>query len=154
MPLDDTKFAHMLPDIHADLPLHAVMLCSPLTRCLHLANALQVLACSRSIVITPSLIEHDFGAWEGRHWDDIPRDEIDAWAADYLHYAPPNGESVALMAARCEALMRNHQRHELPLIILSHAGPLAAISAQRQGAVLSANTPSQAQGSVVELVSG
>ena len=38
VPLDDAKFAHMLPDIHAQLPLHAAMVCSALSRCLHLAH--------------------------------------------------------------------------------------------------------------------
>ena len=151
VPLDDAKFAQMLPSIHAQLPLHAVMLSSPLSRCLRLASALHALAPGRSVVIETNLIEHDFGVWEGKFWDDIAREEIDAWAADYLNYAPPNGESVAAMAARSALTTLNHRRADVPLIVVSHAGPLAAIAARFGGTVLSANTRSQSQGAVVEL---
>jgi alpha-ribazole phosphatase len=46
------------------------------------------------------LSEIDFGAWEGRRWDDIERGEIDAWAADVFGFTPPGGESVAALQAR------------------------------------------------------
>ena len=151
VPVDDVAFAQMLPNIHAQLPLHAAILCSPLSRCLHLAKALQALASGRSIAVEPNLIEHDFGAWEGKLWDDIPREEIDAWAADYLGYGPPNGESVAAMAERSAAATRYRRRTDVPLIVVSHAGPLAAITARLSGTVLSANTRSQSQGTVVKL---
>ena len=151
VPLDDVAFTKMLPDIHAQLPLKAVMLCSPLSRCLHLAYALQAFARSRSVAIEPNLAEHDFGAWEGKLWDDIPREELDAWAADYLNYVPPNGESVAAMAERSAAASLHQRRADIALIVISHAGPLAAIAARLSGSVLSANTKGQSQGTVVEL---
>lgn len=149
--LDEAKFTQALPGIHTQLPHHAVMLCSPLTRCVHLADALRALAPNRSIVIEPDLIEHDFGAWEGRLWDEIPREEIDAWAADYLNYVPSHGESVAGMAERSAAAVLRHIREDLPLIVISHAGPLAAIAAQLDGTVLSANMRSQPLGTVIGL---
>ena len=43
--------------------------------------------------IDDRLAEMNFGDWEGRPWDSIPRLEIDAWAADVAGYAPPGGES-------------------------------------------------------------
>ena len=154
VPLDDAKFTQMLPNIHAQLPHHAVILCSPLTRCLNLAEALHALAPNRTIVIEPNLVEHDFGAWEGKRWDDIAREEIDAWAADYLNYVPPNGESVASMAERSTLATRHTHRADNLLIVISHAGPLAAITARLGGTVLSANTNSQSQGTVVKLSQG
>lgn len=151
LPLDDAKFDQMVPEIHAQLPIHAVLLCSPLSRCLHLANALLARASGRSVVVEPSLVERDFGTWEGRRWDDIPRAEIDAWAADFTNYAPPDGESVIAMAERSRVALLNRRQAGIPMIVVSHAGPLAAISARLDGTVLSANTRSQTQGTVVEL---
>ena len=46
------------------------------------------------------LAEIDFGDWEGRRWDDIDRESIDAWAADVLNFTPPRGESVADLQRR------------------------------------------------------
>ena len=37
------------------------------------------------ITLEPRLVEMDFGAWEMQPWDAIPRDQIDAWAADPAH---------------------------------------------------------------------
>jgi alpha-ribazole phosphatase len=149
VPLDKDAFARMLPDIHERLPLHAVMLCSPLSRCLLLADSLQELAPGRRTVVEPNLIEHDFGAWEGRLWSDISREEIDAWAADYLNYVPPDGESVATMSERSTVATLENRQANVPLIVISHAGPLAAIAALLTGAVLSASTRCQSQGTVV-----
>ena len=151
VPLDDVAFAQMLPTIHAQLPLHAAILCSPLSRCRRLANALQALAPGRRVVVEPNLIEHDFGAWEGKLWDDIPREEIDAWAADYLDYVPPDGESVAAMAERVTAASLYKLRANVALIVISHAGPLAAITARLSGTILSAITTNQSLGTVVKL---
>lgn len=44
-----------------------------------------------------------FGAWEMRAWNAIPRAEVDAWAADLLHYRPDGGENVLDMACRVAA---------------------------------------------------
>ncbi len=46
------------------------------------------------------LQELDFGAWEGRLWRDIPREESDHWAQSYLHIAPPGGETMLMMRSR------------------------------------------------------
>jgi alpha-ribazole phosphatase len=46
------------------------------------------------------LMEMNFGAWEGRPWDSVPRRELDAWAADVEGYAPPGGESPRQLRKR------------------------------------------------------
>jgi alpha-ribazole phosphatase len=43
-----------------------------------------------------------FGGWEGRRWDSVPREELDAWAGDLWRYRPGGGESAALVARRGE----------------------------------------------------
>ncbi|PSL26393.1 alpha-ribazole phosphatase [Chitinophaga ginsengisoli] len=95
-----------------------VVYSSPLTRCRLLAQAIT------PIYITDErLMELHFGDWEGRKWDDIPRDELDTWMTDYIHLAPPNGESLQVLVDRFAACIRDiqatqHQR----IIIITHAG--------------------------------
>jgi alpha-ribazole phosphatase len=81
--------------LRARLPAGIAVYSSPLRRALRLARAL-----SLTVRIDARLSEIDFGAWEGRRWDGIAREEIDAWAADLLNFAPPGGESVAALRAR------------------------------------------------------
>lgn len=92
--------------------------CSPLRRCQQLAQAL----CQRHwphTVCQPDarLREMGFGAWEGRPWADIARNELQAWTNDFAAYragwqaggatrtAPPMppGESVAQLLQRVAA---------------------------------------------------
>jgi len=91
---------------------------SPLTRCRLLAQAI-----TPTHITDNRLMELHFGDWEGRKWDDIPRDELDPWMADYINLAPPNGESLQLLVDRFAAFIRDvqatqHQR----IVIITHAG--------------------------------
>lgn len=70
---------------------------SPSRRCVLLARAL---AGPREPVVAEELREMDFGSWEGRRWDELPRDQIDAWARDVWSYRPGGVESAALVAER------------------------------------------------------
>ena len=83
----------------ADLPPLDAIVTSPLARCVALAHPI---AASRGLPVQtdPDLAEMDFGAWEMTPWGDIPRHEIDAWAADLLHARPHGGETVAELRAR------------------------------------------------------
>jgi alpha-ribazole phosphatase len=93
---------------------------SPLERCAMLAREL---AGGRSITATPSLLELDFGTWEGRPWDEIPREDLDAWAADLWGYAPGQGESAKAAAHRWRYWVDSLQRHSPgPVIAVTHAG--------------------------------
>ena len=114
--------------LRAQLPADFRLLSSPLTRCRQLAEALG----------TPRfdarLMEIDFGEWEMRAWDDIPRDLIDAWAADPMHFCGHGGESVAQMAARAIAALKEALADPpRPVVIVGHAGPLRALAGHLQG---------------------
>lgn len=63
---------------------------SPLQRCKRLADHLFT---AHTIQLHDSLMEINCGKWELRLWDDIPREEIDAWMKDLIHARIPGGES-------------------------------------------------------------
>jgi alpha-ribazole phosphatase len=70
---------------------------SPSTRCMLLAREL---AAPREPAMAEDLMEMSFGAWEGRLWDDLPREQLDAWAQDVWNYRPGGAESAAMVAQR------------------------------------------------------
>ncbi|MFD1341414.1 histidine phosphatase family protein, partial [Litorisediminicola beolgyonensis] len=95
---------------------------SPLTRCRRLAER----AAARFGVrlrLVPGWIEMDFGRWEGRAWDAIPRAELDAWAADFHGFAGHGGESVAELAARISGALAAAPDAAL---VVTHAGCIKA----------------------------
>ena len=69
------------------------------------------------------LREFDFGAWDGRRWDDVPRGELDAWCADFAGHAPGGGDSLTGFLARVRPL---HARAPAPLLV-THGGVLSAL---------------------------
>lgn len=76
------------------------------------------------------LMEKHFGSWEGQAWDDIPRSEIDAWAADVMDYAAPGGESARQLLLRVEDFLNDltllpQQR----IAIVAHGGSIRAMLA-------------------------
>jgi alpha-ribazole phosphatase len=70
---------------------------SPSSRCLALARHL---AAPREPTSAEDLAEMNFGHWEGAAWDSIPRDQMDAWAADVWGYQPGDGESANMVETR------------------------------------------------------
>lgn len=112
------------------LPPVRRILSSPLQRCLRLAEHV-ARARNLRVDIDPRLAEMDFGHWEGQRWDDIPRAELDAWAADLLHARPHGGESVAQLRARSLAALRDHAGPET--LVVTHHGVIKAARVQIMG---------------------
>ncbi|MDP2170159.1 MAG: alpha-ribazole phosphatase family protein [Rhodocyclaceae bacterium] len=107
------------------LPANAAVFSSPLARCRQLAELLHP-----QPVFDARLSELDFGAWEMQPWAAIDRPAIDAWAADPLHYIPPDGESVAMLRRRVIACLA-----DLPdeAILVTHAGVMKLCAAELAG---------------------
>ena len=124
--------AELAPAIAAGALLYS----SPLRRCTALAALLGD--------YTPDarLAEMDFGAWEMRAWADIPRHEVDAWAADLLDYRPGGGETVREVAGRVRSFL-DELRHDA--IIVCHAGTMRLMAAITAGEPLlqAAQKPNQ-----------
>lgn len=100
---------------------------SPSSRCRRLAAAL-----AASPVVDPRLQELDFGAWELRRWDDLPRAAVDHWAEDFVHRAPPEGETFADLALRATAAARAYY-DGVPTLFVTHAGVIRALLARGRG---------------------
>lgn len=108
------------------LPAGAAVQTSPLQRCEQLAQTLIGLRPDLTLQIDTRLQEMNFGAWEGRRWNDIARTEFDAWTANFAsHPVGGHGETVtAVMARVAEAF------DELPVrqdtVWITHAGIIRA----------------------------
>lgn len=132
--------------LRRELPPELPVWSSPLQRCRTLAEVLQP-----APRLDARLMELDFGAWEGRSWDDIARAELDAWAADIDGYAPPGGESPRRLQQRVLTFV-----DELPAgahLLVTHAGVIRALLAAAAGETLAAalNRPAPEYGSLTRL---
>jgi len=106
------------------VPGVSAIFASPSQRCDRLARRLaQRDACE--LTLLPELRELDFGAWEGLHWNDVPRELSDRWADDPWNRAPPDGETEAQLFERVErAYHRIASCGVARIAIVAHGGPL------------------------------
>jgi alpha-ribazole phosphatase len=81
------------------------------------------------LIVDDRLQELDFGDWEGRRWQDLGREAIDAWHRGLPDSAPPNGETLTAMAERCASWLRSLQPSESPVLAVTHAGPIRVMRA-------------------------
>ena len=102
-----------------------VIYSSPLQRCRQLVEHLDLKHC-----IASDFSEMGFGEWEGTAWDDIPKDEVNAWREDFMHYAEHGGESVHGFHQR---VTQSLEQHLLPVgrdcAVFCHAGVIRSILA-------------------------
>lgn len=118
--------ANQLKTKLADTQFDAVYT-SPLQRCVKLAAALNL----GEPIEDTRLMELNFGDWETRAWEDIPRDIFDAWAHDYANLAPPQGETFGQLQQRAihileELKLENTGKH---ILIVTHGGLIRALLA-------------------------
>lgn len=106
------------------LPPQVRLYSSPLQRCTQLAQALRALRPELRCEEDTRLQEMDFGQWEGRPWNDLPRAELDAWAHDLASYAPGGGEPLAAMLARVQSALEDTHKsaNAQDTVWISHAG--------------------------------
>lgn len=109
------------------LPQRALVYSSPLQRCEQLAQSLKALRPDLRLTADPRLREMDFGQWEGRAWEAIGKDAIDAWTAAFATHQPGGGESLQQMLTRVQAALTAAQalhRHQgaANIVWITHAG--------------------------------
>jgi len=94
---------------------------SPLRRCRDVARWLRRFGFR--CTVDARLIEFDFGAWDGRRWDEIARAEIDAWTAELDTHRPGGtGECVRELRARVADVLRAPRA----AVLITHGGWLSA----------------------------
>ena len=108
---------------------------SPLRRCAAVGRWLARWGWTHRI--DPRLLEVDFGRWDGRLWDDIGPQEVDAWCRDLGDHPPGGGESVVMLMARCASFIGEHP----DAWIVGHAGWMNAAAR-----VLAGSGPPRAPG--------
>ncbi|MFL5287220.1 MAG: histidine phosphatase family protein [Rhodopila sp.] len=103
---------------------------SPALRCRLLAETFDVPA-----TVDPRLGEVDFGDWDGRAWNELPRSALDGWCENFVHARPPGGESFTDLITRAEAFVADiARRHPHGTVLaVTHAGIIRALLAPRRG---------------------
>ena len=99
---------------------------SPLGRALDVARAV-ARRTGAPLHADDRLSDQDFGSWEGRAWTALPPDEMRAWQADPVLYAPGGGESLAEMLRRVRRAWTRIGSSEDTTLVLSHAGPIQCL---------------------------
>ena len=110
----------------AKLPEDAVWFCSSLARAQETAIALRDRRGVAAPLITSELVrEQNFGAWEGRRWDEI---DANGFWDDPANSAPPAGESFTDVVRRTSLFLDDlrAQTNARPAIVVTHAGPIRA----------------------------
>lgn len=111
------------PFLPADI---AAVYSSPLQRCSRLARHLFP---GHSILLKPELMELHCGTWEMRPWDELPKEEIDPWMADFVNIRVPSGESYQDLHERVVRCFTGiaESRSIGPQVVVAHGGVLRSI---------------------------
>jgi alpha-ribazole phosphatase len=131
VPVSDTELARVHAALHAaGLPGTLPVYASPLQRCARLAARLQ----PAGVRFDARLAEMNFGAWELRAWSDIPRADVDAWAADLLDHRPGGAESVREVARRVAGFVDALRTGGVDdALLICHAGTMRLLLAMQSG---------------------
>jgi broad specificity phosphatase PhoE len=174
VPVHEAEFARVMPLVDETIPKTALIVASPLTRCRRLADFLAASSETREVIVDEHFIERDLGRWTGLHSRDIVKDDDAAYTKNFLdHWPPPqfeNGERVMRGDGIAPKLgagesARAMERRVLAgfdaaweraagrsLVIVAHAGPIAAMIAKWQGDPFGRRVrPAPACGDVVQL---
>lgn len=119
---------------------------SPLNRTRETAAILRIAAANTQVPLVDDdrLVELDFGEWEGSTWEAVHREHgeaLSAWGEDWVHRAPPSGETFAAQVRRCEAwldaLLQEMSRSETNdsqcAIVVTHGGSIRALACRLLG---------------------
>ncbi|TGL25947.1 phosphoglycerate kinase [Leptospira yanagawae] len=142
----ETTFSYLPPNFD-----HFIS--SPAPRAMKLANALYtkynpLLNISESLIKTDDrLLEMDFGDWDGKLWEDIPRKETIPWMKDFVNARTPNGEAFTDLIHRVDLFLEdwkvngnlrlgweetNKQNLDV-MIVVCHSGTIRAILCRTKG---------------------
>jgi alpha-ribazole phosphatase len=114
------KIKMVIPDI-TDFVIYS----SDLIRCKTIA---QRLGTEDRIFYSDKIREINFGNWEMKHWDEIPKDELNAWMKDFVNQNSYNGESYNDLYMRTiqfwkELINMEHSK----IMVITHGGVIRSI---------------------------
>lgn len=123
----DLSDTDQIARLNAHLPQQALIISSPLIRCVATADAVQH---NRTrLPHDPDLREFHFGDWEDQTFADVSKTHPDlsmAYWSDPGHHAPPNGESWDTGAIRVsrgiDRLVASHPDQDI--IVVAHFGAI------------------------------
>ena len=127
-----TSFPNEAEIVLSGLPPIDRIVSGPLSRCAQLAEFVGARS-GMEVVQDDRLVEMDFGRWEMQAWGDLPRHELDAWASDFLHARPHEGESVAMLTARTQDAITEFNQKGRHTLVVTHAGVIKAVFAALGG---------------------
>ncbi|TGL73673.1 alpha-ribazole phosphatase [Leptospira yasudae] len=120
-----SEFSNVLEKLPA---LPQTLYSSPSSRCKKLAEFLTE---NRPIRLeySNSLMELDFGIWEGKLWSAIPRSESEVWTKDFVKARPPGGESYLALNERVADYLDEilNTSENSPIGMVTHAGVIRAV---------------------------
>lgn len=132
LPLADPTAADRLANAWPHNP-PARLIVSPLLRAVQTARALSI-KWNLEVELEPRLSEMDFGAWEGRPWDEIEHDDaaaLHAWMSDWTSMPAPGGESFADVQERVDDWLSEQGDGSATdsgsVVVVAHAGPIRAV---------------------------
>lgn len=120
-------------ELASALPARVALQVSPLVRCADAAKALHAVRPDVPPRTDPRLAEMDFGSWEGRPWDAIGREAMDAWMRDFARHAPGGGEPVNAFMQRVAAAYDETVLAARDCAWITHAGVIRAALLLQQG---------------------
>jgi len=99
---------------------------SPLQRCSRLARYLFP---DRSPTLLNQLMEVHCGEWEMRSWDELPKEVVDPWMADFVQVRIPGGESYLDLHQRVTECWERIRETKGPgdAAIVAHGGVIRSI---------------------------
>lgn len=140
MPVDLTD-EKALRALSRHLPNDAVWITSHLSRTLDTALKLLELM-DENILPTreTGFAEQHFGAWEKKHWNDLPKGETTRFWTDFARQHPPNGESFSDVVERVGPIFDRLTRYWAgrDIVAVIHGGTVRAALANALGLSLEA----------------
>lgn len=99
---------------------------SPLQRCTRLAKAL---FSHLPLQLHDRLMEISCGEWEMRAWDQLPKEEVDPWMADFVNLPIPGGESYIDLYGRVNRCWEEivAAAGNGAIAVVAHGGPIRSI---------------------------
>ncbi|HXO75273.1 MAG TPA: histidine phosphatase family protein, partial [Puia sp.] len=99
---------------------------SPLQRCTRLARYLFP---EQDLSLQADLMELFCGEWEMRHWDELPKAEVEPWMSDFVNIRIPGGESYVDLhqrVTRCWSTI-TVAATKMPVAVVAHGGVIRSI---------------------------